>query len=128
MFSLNEDTSLSKYNFLELTAAFLEINIIPWTNLIASNDYTFCWLLLNDYTNCLEWLYFLWIKICFLNEFIFLIINKYIISLKLNKYNSFKLHKYTISGYKIMLWVQIYFFECEYMYFLNFASFTNGQP
>ena len=56
------------------------------------------------------------------------IINKYIISLKLSKYNSLKLHKYTVAEWKIIPWVQIYFVECEYMYFLNFASFTNGQP
>ena len=31
-----------------------------------------------------------------------LTVNKYIISLKLNKYNSLKLHKYTVAGCKIM--------------------------
>ena len=46
------------------------------------------------------------------------LVNKYIISLKLNKYNSLKLHKYAGAGCKIMPWVQIYFVECEYMYFL----------
>ena len=55
-------------------------------------------------------------------------VNKYIISLKLNKYNSLKLEKYTVAGCKIMPWVQIYFVECEYMYFLIFALFTNGKP
>ena len=39
---------------------------------------------------------------------IFLTAKKYIISLKLNKYNSLKLHKYTVAGCKIMPWVQIY--------------------
>ena len=62
-----------------------------------------------------EWIYFLTVK-------------KYIISLKLNEYNSMKLHKYTVAGCRTMLWVQIYFVECEYMYFLIFALFTNGQP
>ena len=33
---------------------------------------------------------------------IFLTVNKYIISLKLNKYDSLKLHKYTVDGCKIM--------------------------
>ena len=28
--------------FLEWTDKFLEMNIIPWKNIIASNDYTFC--------------------------------------------------------------------------------------
>ena len=42
MFSLNEDISLNEYNFIERTDRFLKINIIPWTNIIASNDYTFC--------------------------------------------------------------------------------------
>ena len=57
----------------------------------------------------------------------FLAINKCIISLKLNIYNSLKMHKYTVAGCKIMPWVQIYFVECEYMYFLIFALFTNGK-
>ena len=35
-------------------------------------------------------------------------VNKYIISLKLNKYNSLKLHKYTIAGCKIMPWIQLF--------------------
>ena len=82
---------------------------------------------MNEY-NFFEWLYFLWINICSLNKFISLRVNKYIISLKLNKYNSLKLHKYTVAWCKIMPWVQIYFVECEYMYLLDFASFTNGQP
>ena len=42
MFSLNEDISLNEYNFIEGTDKLLEMNIIPWTNIIASNDYTFC--------------------------------------------------------------------------------------
>ena len=46
---------------------------------------------------------------------IILFVNQYVllesinISLKLNKYNSLKLHKYTVAGYKIMPKVQIYF-------------------
>ena len=58
----------------------------------------------------------------------FLTVNKYIISLKLNKYNSLKLRKYTVAGCKIMPWVQTYFVECEYTYFLIFALLTNGKP
>ena len=77
--------SLNEYNILEWTDKFLEMNIIPWTNIIASNDY-----------------------ICYLNGFISLTVNKYIISLKLNKYNSLKLHKYTVAGCKILPWVQLY--------------------
>ena len=42
MFPLKEDISLYEYNFIEWTDKFLEMNIIPWTNIIASNDYTFC--------------------------------------------------------------------------------------
>ena len=57
-----------------------------------------------------------------------LTVNKYIISLKLNKYNSLKLHKYTVVGCKIMPRVQIYYVSFEYMYFFNFVSFTNAQP
>ena len=105
MFSLNE-----AIYFVELIGKFLEMNIIPWTNIIASNDYTF-----------------LWINICPSNEYISLQLTKYIISLKLNKYNSMKLLKYTVAGCKIMPWVQIYFVECDYMYFLIFALFTNGK-
>ena len=53
--------------------------------------------------------------ILFVNKYLyfeliyFLTVNKYIISLKLNKYNSLKLHKYTVAGFKIMPWLQIYF-------------------
>ena len=54
--------------------------------------------------------------ILFVNQYVLLesinislIVYKYIISLKLNKYNSLKLHKYTVAGYKIMPKVQIYF-------------------
>ena len=36
------------------------------------------------------------------HEFISLTVNKYIISLKLNKYNSLKLRKYTVAGCKAM--------------------------
>ena len=36
-------------------------------------------------------------------------VNKYIISLKLNKYNSLKLHKYTIAGCKIIPWYKYIF-------------------
>ena len=97
--------------------------MFPWMKIFPWNEYN----PVNEY-NWLEWLYFLWINICSLNEFIFLTVNKYIISLKLNKYNSLKLHKHTVARCIIMPWVQIYFVECEYMYFLNFASFTNGQP
>ena len=52
---LNEFISLNEYNFpewiyfpwtriyfLEWTDKFLEMNIIPWKNIIASNDYTSC--------------------------------------------------------------------------------------
>ena len=117
--SLNEYISLNGYNFpewicfpwtrmyfLEWTDKFLEMNIIPRKNTL----------------NCLEWLYLLWINICSLNEFISLSVNKYVISLKLNKYNSMKLHRNTVAGCKIMHWVQIYFVECEYMYFLIFTN------
>ena len=95
----------------------LNKDIFPWNEYNSVNEY-----------NCLEWLYFLWINICPLNQFISLTVNKHIISLKLNKYNSLKLLKYTVAGCKIMLLVQIYFVECEYMYFLIFALFTKGQP
>ena len=61
-------------------------------------------------------------------EFIFLTVNNFIFSLKLNKYNSLMLYKYTLAGCKIMSWVQVYFIGYESMYFLNFALFTNGQP
>ena len=79
---------------------FLEqTDTVPW------NEYNF----VSEY-NCLEWLYY------FVNEYMFferinisLTVNKYIISLKLNKYNSLKLRKYTVAGCKIMLWVQVYF-------------------
>ena len=54
--------------------------------------------------------------ILFVNQYVLLesinislIVYKYIISLKLNKYNSLKLHNYTVAGYKIMPKVQIYF-------------------
>ena len=77
--------------------------------------------------NCLELLYFLWTDICSLNEFISLTVNKYIISLRLNKYNSLKLHNYTVAGCKILPWVQIYFVECEYMisWFLRYLQTAN---
>ena len=58
----------------------------------------------------------------------FITVNNYITSLKLNKYNSLKLHKYTVAGCKIMPREQIYFVECEYMYFLIFTLLTNGKP
>ena len=45
-------------------------------------------------------------------EYISLKVNNYIISLKLNKYYSWKLHKYTVAGYKVMPYVQKYFVEC----------------
>ena len=51
----------------------------------------------------------------FLNEFICLTVEKYMISLKLNKYNPLKLHKYTVAGCKIMPLVRMYFVKCEYM-------------
>ena len=38
MFSLNEDIFPSG----EWTDKLLEMNMIPWKNIIASNDYTFC--------------------------------------------------------------------------------------
>ena len=67
--------------------------------------------------------------ILFVNKYMsFEWIYKYTICLKLNKCNSLKLHKYTVAGCKTMSWVQIYFVECEYMYFLIFALFTNGKP
>ena len=54
--------------------------------------------------------------ILFVNQYVLLesinislTVYKYIISLKLNKHNSLKLHKYTVAGYKIMSKVQIYF-------------------
>ena len=47
--------------------------------------------------------------ILFVNKYMFierinisLTVNKYIIYLKLNKYNSLKLHKYAVAGCKIM--------------------------
>ena len=51
----------------------------------------------------------------FLNEFICLTVEKYMISLKLNKYNPLKLHKYTVAGCKIMPLVRMYFVKCEYI-------------
>ena len=42
MFSLNEDISLNEYNLIEWIDKFLEMNIIPLKNIIASNAYTFC--------------------------------------------------------------------------------------
>ena len=85
--------SLNKYVFIERgyislneLIRFLEMNIISCQKIIASNDYPF-----------------------FVNKYIFfesisisLTVNKYIISLKLNKYNLLKLHKYTVAGCKIM--------------------------
>ena len=50
---------------------FLEMNLISCQNVIASNDYTFCEEI---------------------DVLFSLTANKYIISLKLNKYNSLKLH------------------------------------
>ena len=47
-----------------------------------------------------KYMFFKWIS---------LTVNKYIIPLKLNKYNSLKLHKYTVAGCKIMPYVQTYF-------------------
>ena len=73
---------------------------VPWNENNSVNEY-----------NCLECLNFLWINIRSSNEFI-----------------SLKLHTYTVAERKIMPWVQIYFIECDDMCFLNFASFTNGQP
>ena len=66
-------------------------------------------LFVNKYMS-FEWIYFL-------------TVNKYIISLKLNKYNSLKLHKYTVAGCKIMPWLQIYFVE----YFLIFCMIYKWQ-
>ena len=86
--------------FLEWTDKFLQMNIIPWTNIIASNNYTFC-----------EEIYVIWI-----NLFPWQLTS---ISLKLNKYNSLKMHKYWVSGCKTMPWVQIYFVECECMYCIS---------
>ena len=52
----------------------------------------------------------------------FLTVNKYIISLKLNKYNSLKLHKYTVAGCKIMPWVQMWVYV-----FLDFCIIYKRQ-
>ena len=91
--SLNEYVFIEQgYISLNELIRFLEINIISCQNIIASNDYTF----VNKY------MFFEWISIS-------LTVNKYIISLKLNKYNSLKLQKYSVAGCKIMPWVQIYF-------------------
>ena len=101
IYILNKYISLNGYNFSEWIYVaergyislnelmqFIEMNIISCQNIIASNDYTFC----------------------YLKESIFpWQLNKYIISLKLNKYNSLKLHKYTVTGCKIMPLVQMYF-------------------
>ena len=58
--------------------------------------------------------------ILFVNKYLFferinisLTFNKYIIYLKLNKYNSLKLHKYTVAGCKIMPWVQYSLFNLD---------------
>ena len=51
-----------------------------------------------------KYMFYEWISIS-------LTVNKYIISLKLNKYNSLKLHKYTVAGCKIMPWVQSILFD-----------------
>ena len=65
---------------------FLEMNIISCQNIIASNVII---LFVNKY------MFFERIKIS-------LTVNKYIISLKLNKCSSLKLHKYTVAGCEIM--------------------------
>ena len=85
--SLNEYVFIERgYISLNELIRFLGMNIISCQNLNASNDYTFCKK-----------------NICSLNKSVFpLIVNKYIIALKLNKYNSLKLHKYTVAGCKIM--------------------------
>ena len=44
--------SLNEYVFVERTAKFLEMNMIPWKNIFASNDYTFC-----------EYIYVLWMNL-----------------------------------------------------------------
>ena len=50
-----------------------------------------------------------------------LTVNKYIISLKLNKYNSLNLHKYTVAGCKIMPALSANIFCLIWMYvFLEF--------
>ena len=64
---------------------FLEMNIILCQNIIALNDYTFV-----D-----KYMFFERINIS-------LTVNKYMISLKLNKCNSLKLHEYTVAGCNIM--------------------------
>ena len=122
--SLSEHFFLNRYNFPEwIYFHWTRIYFLKQTDKVSWHEYNF----VSEY-NCLEWLYFLWINICSLNEFqISLTVKKCIVSLKLNKYNSLKLHKYTVAGCKIMPWVQIYFVWFEYMYFLNFASFTNGH-
>ena len=49
-----------------------------------------------------EYIFVKKINIFFLNEYIALEVNNYINSLKLTKYCSLKLHKYTVAGYKVM--------------------------
>ena len=84
--SLNEYVFIERgYISLNELIRFLEMNIILCQNIIASNDYTF----VNKY-------------MLFERINISLTFNKYIISLKLNKCNSLKLHKYTVVGCKIM--------------------------
>ena len=50
------------------------------------------------------------LNICSLNEYIFLKVNNYIISLRLKKYYSLKQHKYTVAGCKMMPEL-----ECKYV-------------
>ena len=82
---LNEYISLNElgYSSLNELIRFLEMNIISCQNIIALNDYIF----VNKY-----------MLVERIN--ISLTVNKCIISLKLNKYNSLKLHKYTVAGCK----------------------------
>ena len=83
--SVNEHVFTERgYISLNELIRFLGMNIISCQNLIASNDSTFC-----------EQIYVQYISIS-------LTVNRYIIFLKLNKYNSLKLHKYTVAGCKIM--------------------------
>ena len=99
-FSLNEDISLNEYNFIEWTDKFLEMNIIPWTNIIASNDYTFC-----------EKIYFLWMN--------WSPLQLTSISFPWSWINTIS-SRYTVAGCKVLPWLQIYFVECEYV-FLEFC-------
>ena len=101
---LNEYISLNGYNFPEwLCFPWTRIYFHEWTNKFFEMGYNS----VNEY-NCLEWLYFLWKNICSLNEFISLTVNKYIISLKLNKYDLWSCTNIQLLDVKLCL-------DCKYI-------------